>query len=430
MIRKPWIGIVLCTLVAVAGWSSLNLDKRSPNADGATTVNWVFAERNPRIIAFYDEVIADFEARNPGVEVKYRYLARMSQRLPTLIASPTKPDILFTQGAGLLQQLYDIGAVRDLSAEMLRDGWSDSFVSAALDNFTYDGAIIGVPHHITKVDFYYNKDLFRQAGLDAGSVETWDDFLHAVDTLRAFGVTPIAAGPADPWTVGSYFGLAATRVCGKEAFRQAMQGRGQGFRMPCMIEAAGMVRQLAEADSFQEGFAASKYPKATGLFGDGKAAMVMAYSATTPSEQQKNASDGIGLATGTIGFFSMPVVPGTPGSRTDIYGAVGGWALTTGSSKAALEFLRFLTNRTNQQRLAELGLNIPVHVDAGRRVTDPMLQTAANEVRQSGWFQTFIENAMPAAVGQTMHDVTVDLLNSRIEPEEAMRKLQAVAELG
>ena len=88
MIRKPWIGIVFCALVAVAGWSSLNLDKRSPNADGATTVNWVFAERNPRIIAFYDEVIADFEARNPGVEVKYRYLARMSQRLPTLIASP------------------------------------------------------------------------------------------------------------------------------------------------------------------------------------------------------------------------------------------------------------------------------------------------------------------------------------------------------
>jgi len=59
-----------------------------------------------------------------------------------------------------------------------------------------------------------------------------------------------------------------------------------------------------------------------------------------------------------------------------------------------------------------------------------MLRAAANEVSQSGWFQTFIENAMPAAVGQTMHDVTVDLLNSRIEPEEAMRKLQAVAELG
>ncbi len=101
-----------------------------------------------------------------------------------------------------------------------------------------------------------------------------------------------------------------------------------------------------------------------------------------------------------------------------------------GSSDDALNFLKFLTSEVNQRKLAALGLNIPVHVAAGTSVTDPLLRDAADDVQQSEWFQTFIENAMPAAVGQTMFDVTVDLLNLRISAEESMRKLQSVADLG
>jgi len=430
MKRRYFLTWTAALLVVLATYSSLNLGTQDPDSTGIRTVTWVFAERNPGILAFYDEVIREFETENPGVEVNYRYLARMSQRLPTLIASPTKPDIIFTQGAGLLQQLYDVGAIRDLSEIMKEDAWVDDFVPAALDNFTYDGKLVGVPHHITKIDFYYNKRLFDAAGIEAQSIKTWDDFLAAIVELRTSGVTPIAAGPADPWTVGIYFGLFATRTCGKESFVLTMQNDGLGFLRPCMIEAANMVRQLAEANAFQQGFGASKYPKASGLFGDGKAGMILAYSATTPSEQKKNATDGIGLAFDQIGVMSMPVVAGAPGKRSDIYGAVGGWALMEGSSDDALNFLKFLTSEVNQRKLAALGLNIPVHVAAGTSVTDPLLRDAADDVQQSEWFQTFIENAMPAAVGQTMFDVTVDLLNLRISAEESMRKLQSVADLG
>ena len=430
MKRRHLLTILLAVLVVPATYTSLNLDRYESSPGTDITVTWVFSERNPEILAFYDEVIQRFETENPGVQVNYRYLARMSQRLPTLVASPTKPDIIFTQGAGLLQELYDVGAIRDLSTPMIDGGWAADFLPAALENFTYDDKIIGVPHHITKIDFYYNKALFDAVGVDADDISTWTDFMAAIDALRASGVTPIAAGPADPWTVGMYFGLFATRTCGEAAFTVAMRNEGLGFMQPCWIEAAEMVRQLAEADAFQRGFGASKYPKASGLFGDGEAAMILAYSATTPSEQRKNATDGVGLPFDRIGVMSIPVVTGAEGSRTDVYGAVGGWALMEGSSDEALEFLKFLTNGPNQQRLADLNLNIPVHVAAGNSISDPLLRQAAGDVRRSDWFQTFIENAMPAAVGQTMFDITVDLLNLRITAEEAMQKLQSVAELG
>lgn len=46
---------------------------------------------------------------------------------------------------------------------------------------------------------YYNKDLFKKAGIEAPDVaySTWDEFYEACDTLKAKGITPASMDSAD-----------------------------------------------------------------------------------------------------------------------------------------------------------------------------------------------------------------------------------------
>jgi raffinose/stachyose/melibiose transport system substrate-binding protein len=392
-------------------------------------IDWVFAERNPQILEFYEGVIRRFEAENPGVSVRTRYLARMSQRLPTLVASPDKPDIIFTQGGTLLGDLYDMGAIRDLTP-YLPQAYLTGFVPQAVDNFRHGNRIIGVPSYITRVDFYYNKALFRDAGIDASAIISWPDFMAAVARLKAAGITPIAAGPADPWTTGTYLGLFAMRTCGQAQFTAILAGKGKGYLEPCMIEAARRIIELARAGAFQRGFAVAKYPQAMGMFGDGKAAMVHSYSAAAYNDQAKNAADGRGLPEAQIGLLALPGDPDVADvSRDDGFGGVGGVAVMAGAPDAAIAFVRFLAAETNQRRLARLGLNIPANMAAQREVSSPLTREVADALLRSRWLQIYVENMQSPAVGQVMQNAVVDLMSDATTPEAAMRKVQQVAEL-
>ena len=53
--------------------------------------------------------------------------------------------------------------------------------------------------------FFYNKELFAKAGVDASKIKTWDDLLGAVKALKGAGITPITVGGADKWPVSFYW---------------------------------------------------------------------------------------------------------------------------------------------------------------------------------------------------------------------------------
>ena len=50
-----------------------------------------------------------------------------------------------------------------------------------------------MPYDVGMVGFWYNKDLFEQAGITAPPA-TWDDLWPTVEKLKDAGITPIAAG--------------------------------------------------------------------------------------------------------------------------------------------------------------------------------------------------------------------------------------------
>ena len=79
------------------------------------------------------------------------------------------PDIFQSWGQGGMIEQVNAGLLKDITADLDANGgeWRNSL--GALDAFAVDGKNYGVPWDMGAVTFWYNKDLFAQAGIDTSS---------------------------------------------------------------------------------------------------------------------------------------------------------------------------------------------------------------------------------------------------------------------
>ena len=121
-----------------------------------------------------------------------------------------------------------------------------------------------MPFDLGMVGFWYNKELFAQAGIDAPPT-TWDEFLDVVQRLKDAGITPIAVGGQDRWPAHFYLAYLILRIGGQEAIEEIAANRS--FDHPAVIEAGNQLQRLVELEPFQEGFLASTWPGPDGEAG-------------------------------------------------------------------------------------------------------------------------------------------------------------------
>jgi len=395
-----------------------------------TTVKWLYVETNPQVIDYWKDVVQEFVAKNPGTHVDMQFLENeaFKAKLPTLLQSSDAPDLFYTWAGGVMRAQADAGALKDISKDMAGD-WGQSFRPSALEALTYKDKVWGAPDKASVVEFFYNKALFKKAGVDATQIRTWNDFLKAVTALKKAGITPISVGGGEKWPVHFYWVYLAIRQGGEEAFKEATSGNGDGFAGETFVKAGELFKQLVDLEPFQPGWLGTNWPAMLGTFGDGRAAMVLSFSGTTPTLQRKNSTNGLGIPEADLGTFSFPMVEGGKGEPTDTMGGINGWLVSKKASKEAIDFLRFLTSAENQKRLAERNLNIPVVKGAETALTDPLLKQAAEEFARSTYQQNFYDQDLGPAVGRVVNDATTDLASGAITPEETAQQIQDAWEL-
>ncbi len=138
------------------------------------------AEERPVFLSLVEE----FQRANPNMTVEAVNIpfGGMEPKILTALATETAPDIgrvdvsflpkLAIRGA--LHALDDYG-VEDLKGELR---------PVALSSCIVDGKTYGIPDQVNGLCLFYNKDLFREAGLDPEvSPETWDQFVEYAKIL-------------------------------------------------------------------------------------------------------------------------------------------------------------------------------------------------------------------------------------------------------
>jgi len=136
------------------------------------------------LTAVVDGMVAEFEEANPDISVNAIYAGNYDDtRIKALAAlnagEPAQLAVLFSIDAYDLIEQDVIVPFDDYIQGDAGQAWLDSFYPGLMANGQIEGKTWGIPFQRSTIVAYYNKDMFREAGLDADHAPaTWDEMVE------------------------------------------------------------------------------------------------------------------------------------------------------------------------------------------------------------------------------------------------------------
>jgi multiple sugar transport system substrate-binding protein len=132
-----------------------------------------------------NQLIEQFNAENPDVVVVQETFPYESyqQRVAASLAAGQGPDVaqLFYGWVGAWQRA---GYIEPLPKEHFSDAWIQEYFIPMVDSVKIDGDYYGLPTAVRALALFYNKDHFREVGLDPDAPPaTWDAFIEAAKAM-------------------------------------------------------------------------------------------------------------------------------------------------------------------------------------------------------------------------------------------------------
>lgn len=385
-----------------------------------TVVKHLHITSIPAEVELMNSIAADFMAQNPDIKVELPFLENeaFKAKLTTLLQSADAPDVFHTWGGGVFYEQAAAGVLRPVE-DVLSQEAKDNVGTAGVAAFTApDGHLYGVARDVAEVVLWYNKSLFEQAGVDPASMATWEGFLAGVQAFKDAGITPIAIGAKDKWPAHFWWSKLVVRLAGMEGFQAAARGEGDGFAGEDFVKAGEYFLELSALEPWQQGFLAAGYGDASGLFGDGKAAMHLMgdwdYGA-----MKDNSANKLGIPDDQLGILPFPTIEGGKGDPTDTLGGLGGVLFSKNASDAAVKWVEFFNNKTNQAKYAKDAYYIPIAKGAADVMTNPFKVQIAQNIGNAHWHALFFDQALGPNVGGVVNDISAELAGSSISAEEA-----------
>jgi len=158
-----------------------------PAAFGATTIKiaypgWDSKEQEKAVTSIF----AEYEKQNPGVKIEIISIPFpvMKQKLIVSLRSGDAPDMGYI-GGRWLQEMQAAGFLSDLTAFAATLD-RDDFFKEPWTTATVENKIYGIPDRVDPWMFFYNVDMFKQAGI-AEFPKTMDELVNVTKKLTKPG---------------------------------------------------------------------------------------------------------------------------------------------------------------------------------------------------------------------------------------------------
>ncbi|MFG1668522.1 extracellular solute-binding protein [Streptomyces sp. Y7] len=420
--RRGFIAASAAAGVGMTALSGCGGDSDGGSSDGTTTIEWWNISTTEPTKSVWAALAKKFEAQNPKVKVKIVQLENdaYKSKMTALTASGKLPDIFHTWGGGVLQQQVDAGLVEDLT-DRTKD-FAEGLLPVAKEPYLLDGKAYGIPFDIGMIGFWYNKALFKDAGV-AEPPTTWGDFLDAVRKLKAKNITPLALAGKEKWPGMYYWAYLSMRTAGASALQKAYEDKD--FTGDPFVQAGQHLQELVDLQPFQKGFLGAAYSSPTGqaaTVGNGKAAMEL--MGQWAPVVQADAGKGLG---DDLGFFPFPAVDGGKGTITEVFGGGGGHALRSGAPQEAVDFLKFFASEATDVELVKKTGVIPVVPAAESALSDPNIKAVQAQLKAATGFQLYLDQAYAPAVGQEVNDSVGALIAGSKSPQQVAESITKTA---
>ena len=411
----PGIAILAAGLMLLAGCTAdrASSDGSAPSTNGIGRITFAIGKDNS---GWLQGVITGWNQGHPSQKVTLLLLPRASNgQLAQLVAN--------LQAKSDLYDVIDMDVI--WTAEFASNGWIiplpqsqfplGDFLKPAVDTARYQGRLYAVPDYSNADLLYYRKDILAKAGKQPP--KTWAQLQQLAKTVAPeYGLSGYAGtfAPYEGLTVnfaaavpsagGSILSPEGTKVTVNSA--KALQGLEflvNGFRQGWIPRAA----LSYEEESAQNAFASGKF-----LFLDNWPDVYAALSA--PGPQNK-----------VYGKFGIAALPGPDGTGSSSLGGAN-LAISAYSQhqRTALDFIKYMTNLTNERQMLEKGSFPPVWT---RLYTDkslirsypylPVLEQAINSARPRPAITNYDQASL--AISSTVYEA----LTQQKQPQQALTEM-------
>jgi multiple sugar transport system substrate-binding protein len=365
------LAVALVLLVSSCGGTATD-----PDAGVSGTIRLLVFGAPEELKAFRDLVTA-FRRVEPGVAVKLVEASDREDlltRLSTSFAGGTPPDLFllnyrfYAQFAAkrVLEPVEDWVAASTVFQQ--RD-----FHPQALDAFRFGGKLTCLPQNISSLVVYYNRSMFRRAGLaDPRAGWTWDDMVGAARALtrdadgdgrpdqHGLGVDPevIRLAPF-VWSNGGQLVDDTTRPT---AFR---------LQEPAAVEALRRFLDLHRVHRVVPGQAEAEAESHEARFQNGRLGMIMSSRRSTPAFRQITAFD-----------WDVAALPRLAQPASVLHSDA--WCMTaaSGNKDAAWRFMELALGPDGQRITAATGRTVPslIELSTSAAFLDPKAKPASSRV--------------------------------------------------
>ncbi len=163
--------------------------------------------------------VLDAFTTETGINVNYVGVGdQVPTVLSTQVAGGQPPDVAILPQTGLLNDLVQIDALIPIEAAA-GDEMDAHFSPAWRELGSVDGTLYGVMFKVAnKSTVWYDVQAFADNGITPPT--TWDEWITASNNLLDAGITPVAVGGADGWTLSDWFENIYLRTAGPEKYDQ------------------------------------------------------------------------------------------------------------------------------------------------------------------------------------------------------------------
>jgi raffinose/stachyose/melibiose transport system substrate-binding protein len=422
---RVWATTAMVAGVAVMALGTSAIAQSPAESAGGEPVSidwWHITTGDPGKTDFQNIANA-YMAAHPNVTINITVLENeaFKSKLATTMQGNDIPDLFQSWGGGTMAAQADAGKLMDITDAIAP--WKDTINPGALSQYQYNGKQYGVPWDLGMMGFWYNKDLFTQAGITAPPT-TWDELLADVDKLKAAGIVPYALAGKDEWPGMHAWTYLILRIAGAQALTDMITSKN--WNTDACKAAGQSVLDLVAKQPFQPGYLDAVYDKGeAAAMGNGQTAMEL-MGQWAPAVEIQNSTSGTGIGD-KLAWFPFPAVTGGAGDPNDGVGGGNGIAVGVNAPPEAIDFLKFFSSAENAAVIGTDNFGIPTTVGTESSVADPNLKAVLDARSKATFVQNYLDQATSPDVGKAINDATATLFAGTGTPEQVCQDITDAA---
>lgn len=329
----------------------------------------------------FQELAKRYEEK-AGVKVVFELYApsdAYTQKVRAAAQGGNLPDIF-----GILAEMRDFAAfikagyVSDLTGAMKENNqaWQMKFAPEALavnefsegNSYGVKPGIYGVPIDITTIMMLYNKDLFKELGLNPNKPpSTWEEFIAIGKKIKEANKQGLISGFGEIWMIDCLANNFAFNVMGKDKVLATIKGEVP-YTDPDWVKVLSLFKEMQDNGLLYNGLVSMVNKTAEQLFANGKA--VFAF----------NGSWGVNVYQGmnpALNYGAMLLPRVSDKFPVSVWGGAGSSFMVQEKSQnkgEAIKFLQWLTDKDQQAYLSEETRNLPANKEAVTKISPILAQ--------------------------------------------------------